>query len=326
MAKVIEITNPLTGQPQQVIQSDYTAQQIDDAVAAVQPFLPGGPGLPVNQGGTGADTAQLALANLGGRPNPNLLDNWYFVGGGSQKGYGIFPINQQGKTNYTSQQTSPSTIDRWRAAWNVTLDVTDDGLVMSGGGVFQYLSNEIINHISGKIITISALYSDGNLATQTGNADSDFGDDAILYKVAYGGRKNAIRFVGAIAAVKLEVGDKQTLCYQDSSGIWQLLEAPDYGTELARCKRYLRSFNAWTKFEADYIDSNRIMFSIPGDMRTDPAVSGFGLYRGVQLQSGFTFEAHRNGNNIVVVANKNGHGLTSAWLGVSDKAYLTAEL
>lgn len=35
MAKVIEITNPLTGQPQSVIQSDYTAQQIDDAVGAV---------------------------------------------------------------------------------------------------------------------------------------------------------------------------------------------------------------------------------------------------------------------------------------------------
>ena len=35
MAKVIEITNPLTGQPQSVIQSDYTAQQIDDAVQKI---------------------------------------------------------------------------------------------------------------------------------------------------------------------------------------------------------------------------------------------------------------------------------------------------
>ena len=36
MAQIITITNPLTGQPQQVIQSDYTAQQIDDAVEAVR--------------------------------------------------------------------------------------------------------------------------------------------------------------------------------------------------------------------------------------------------------------------------------------------------
>lgn len=39
MAKVIEITNPLTGQPQPVVQSDYTAQQIDDSVERA---LPGG--------------------------------------------------------------------------------------------------------------------------------------------------------------------------------------------------------------------------------------------------------------------------------------------
>lgn len=35
MAQIIEITNPLTGLPQQVIQSDYTAQEIDDAVERI---------------------------------------------------------------------------------------------------------------------------------------------------------------------------------------------------------------------------------------------------------------------------------------------------
>ena len=198
---------------------------------------------------------------------------------------------------------------------------------MSGSGIFQCLSDEVLRYISGKVITISGLFSDGNLIAITGNADANFGDtNSLYYSTSYGGGKNVVRLVGQAIAVKLEIGDKQTLCYQDSSGLWQLFEIPDYGDTLARCQRQLRAFNAWTKFAADYIDSNRIMFSVPGDMRTDPAVSGFGLYSGVQLQSGFTFEAHRNGNNIVVVANKNGHGLTSAWLGVSDKAYLTAEL
>ena len=41
-------------------------------------------------------TKQQALRNIGGRPNRNLLDNWYFVGGGSQQGGELLPINQQG--------------------------------------------------------------------------------------------------------------------------------------------------------------------------------------------------------------------------------------
>ena len=49
MAKIVTITNPLTGQPAQVDQLDHTAQQIDDG---------------------------LNIAR--GVSNPNLLDNWYF--------------------------------------------------------------------------------------------------------------------------------------------------------------------------------------------------------------------------------------------------------
>ena len=40
---------------------------------------------------------QKALRNIGGRPNRNLLDNWYFVGGGSQQGGGKLPINQRSR-------------------------------------------------------------------------------------------------------------------------------------------------------------------------------------------------------------------------------------
>ena len=40
---------------------------------------------------------QKTLRNIGGRPNRNLLDNWYFVGGGSQQGGGSFPVNQRGR-------------------------------------------------------------------------------------------------------------------------------------------------------------------------------------------------------------------------------------
>ena len=62
MAKIVTITNPLTGQPAQVDQLDHTAQQIDDG---------------------------LNIAR--GVSNPNLLDNWYFGN----------PVNQKGQTSYT---------------------------------------------------------------------------------------------------------------------------------------------------------------------------------------------------------------------------------
>ena len=65
MAKIVTITNPLTGQPAQVDQLDHTAQQIDDG---------------------------LNIAR--GVSNPNLLDNWYFGN----------PINQRGQTSYTGAQ------------------------------------------------------------------------------------------------------------------------------------------------------------------------------------------------------------------------------
>lgn len=39
MAKIVEVTNPVTGQPAQVDQLDHTAQEIDDAIARA---LPGG--------------------------------------------------------------------------------------------------------------------------------------------------------------------------------------------------------------------------------------------------------------------------------------------
>lgn len=330
MAKVIEITNPLTGQPQPAIQSDYTAQQIDNAVAAVQPLLPGGPGLPVNQGGTGANTPQMALSNLGGRPNRNLLPNWYWKGGGSQKGYGFFPINQRGATSVNKPSGYSILNDRWQCSPATIAEIVDDGITITADFQVSIPKNELE---IGKTYTFSTVTTDNLLGeitfklTNGISLNENIGFCALV--VFYNSTSWVFRVYGlgkTHVAVKLEEGDKQTIAYQDSGGVWKLFETPNYGDMLERCQRYLRSFNAWTKFEADYIDSNRIMFSIPGDMRTDPVVSGFSLYTGVQLQSGFAFEAHRNGNNITVVASKTGHGLTSAWLGVADKAYLSAEL
>lgn len=338
-ARVDALTTP----PDDYYTSKYSGEEIDAGIAKTG-SLPESWPFPVSSGGTGADTPQLALANLGGGPNRNLLDNWCFAGGGSQKRYGVFPVNQRGQVSYsTAQQTM---FDRW---WHGvepgTFELTDEGLKITAEAGANASMAQIFDTIIAEAttVTLSALYRGqvildfyGYTDTSSPVVNDGWGMHFYTYTIPAGtnlANKIYCPTVKAVAgttayilAVKFEIGDKQTLAYQDSMGQWCLFETTDYGAELARCGRYLRAFNAWTKCTADYIDSNRIMFSIPGDMRADPVVSGFNLYTGVQLQSGFTFEAHRNGNNITVVASKTGHGLTSAWLGVADKAYLSAEL
>jgi len=43
--------------------------------------------------------------------NPNLLRNWYFVGGGT--GRGVFPVNSRGKTSYAISSTGTKAMDGW---------------------------------------------------------------------------------------------------------------------------------------------------------------------------------------------------------------------
>ena len=55
---------------------------------------------------------QMARLNIAaGGSNRNLLDNAYFVGGGSQLGDGVFPINQRGTTFYSLPYGN--IFDRW---------------------------------------------------------------------------------------------------------------------------------------------------------------------------------------------------------------------
>lgn len=76
MAQIITITNPLTGQPQQVIQSDYTAQQIDDAISAI------------NNGGQTASLVN-SFNNRSGAVMPQSGDYTAAQVGAAPAGYGL---------------------------------------------------------------------------------------------------------------------------------------------------------------------------------------------------------------------------------------------
>lgn len=330
MAKVIEITNPLTGQPQPAIQSDYTAQQIDDAVAAVQPLLPGGPGLPVNQGGTGANTPQLALANLGGRPNPNLVDNGYFVGGGT--GYGVFPVCQKAGQP-----------DRWKITTNhsnYTLD--QSGIILtrnqSGGSLNAIQKNGAFISV-GDTVTIAIVTAEYGLqyATKTVTASMQYlsadGSSSANGYVAFGvlDGKSAFYFgigsgtttgtVCTIMAVGLFFGKSQGLAYKTASDELVLYPPRPYSNVLFECQAYYE--NSWfpgtlsngneiigAAFDAKTADA-RVEFKVP--KISVPVINTYGA-GGFENPRAFV-----NGGyvDIPVISNVNRGGINAATLRAS---------
>ncbi len=274
--------------------------------------------------------------------NQNLLDNWYLAA----------PVNQRGNTEYTG--AIQYTIDRWLMippeGASAAVALTNQGISFPNAtaGLPIAFDQRILldERFQGRTATGSILLANGTLGTFTKTFSID---DWTEHVVADGYRATAtyistsestfsfnfvFRIIAAdanaspIAAVKLELGRVATLAHIEN-GVWMLADLPsDPEIELRKCKSYFRTFNAWTKFSADYIDSDRILFSVPGDMRADPAVGGnWGIYHGMTEQEGFTFSAHRTGNNLVLIATKPNHGLDHAWLGVkSGLAFLDANL
>ncbi len=69
-----------------------------------------------------------------------------------------------------------------------------------------------------------------------------------------------------IKAIKLELGEQQTLAHQNDDGAWVLNELPDYGGELLRCQRYYQVYTTAAARPAKALDCRPVM-------RTDPVQS-----------------------------------------------------
>lgn len=139
------------------------------AEAAVPPSTAGAVFFDRAQSLTTAQQGQAkANINAGGY-NQNILDNAYFVGGGSQLGYGTFPINQGGQTSYTG---SGIHIDRWKSLnGSGTTTLQSDGLIWSAGGGNAYFQQKAPYpvFINGEYYTMSILMN-GTLYTKTFNS------------------------------------------------------------------------------------------------------------------------------------------------------------
>lgn len=215
----------------------------------------------------------LAKRNIAIRRN--LLDNWDFVGGGSQQGGGQFPINQRA---ITSVNASNNLIDRWRIYRYVSgsATLTPNGINLSGDFDFgESIESARLPNIPNLPVTISALFSDGSFVSTTSilsnNGDSEFITVPISSNASLDYTRNWQSDIDLFAfslksnasiipiAAKLELGSSQTLAYKDEGGNWQLFETPDYAEELAKCQRYFQLYSAADKRPAKAVDCRPTM-------------------------------------------------------------------
>ena len=249
----------------------------------------------------GATTPQAALNALGAGVRPNLLDNAIFIGGGSQQGGGQLPINQRGQTSYSGVGTY--CIDRWyRGYTDIAVLTLHDGYIEMVGDTNAELIQRLNNLYLGQTLTASVLLQDGTLFSATGTMPEAYSGGYVntdIYNTIpnTGGAalnlsyyENRLCFIiicpsGSnveVVAAKLEIGDTQTLAYQDDTGAWQLLPQPesDYATQLIKCLYYY-----WDSDSPGYggcsgiaINPTTLMCNVqfPIPMRTIPSVMLYG--------------------------------------------------
>ena len=213
--------------------------------------------------------------------NENLLDNWYFVGGGSQQNGGQFPINQRGQTSYTGTGYG---IDRWKSnRATTTVTVESNGLQFSDssteqGGIRQSLETDFQN----KTVTLSLLVSevtggirvwarnDSNFATYLSNyiaspglvtvtatIPSGYPGNFCFYIDGYAGSFSSVS--ATILAAKLELGTRSTLA-RLVDGQWVLNDPPpNFQQELAKCQRMYQIYSAASERPTNGYDCRPVM-------------------------------------------------------------------
>jgi len=221
--------------------SAFSGSQIDEAIGFAQNAVR----FNAAQNLTDAQKTQ-ARENIGltWPCNPNLLDNWYFGD----------PVNTQGKTQYSS---IGYTVDRWRMLFTTgSLAIVDNGIQFKGTGgqtnrLIQYFQHPLA---AGRTYTLSCLL--GNITGAKTSINFYYNESApVLIGACNADNLTKITFTAAsgitnifcqqpsetdytIVAVKLELGDQQTLAHQDADGNWVLNEIPNKAEQLAICSQY----------------------------------------------------------------------------------------
>lgn len=202
---------------------------------------------------SGAD--MTGYAKIDEENHRNLLDNWYFVGGGSQLGNGVFPINQRGQTSYSATGYK---IDRW-SLQRGSITLQDGGMLCTSPTdntlrFEQRLPYGTLKDLLGKTCTLSALVNDTLCVFTTIVSEAELVQSFVVGGVsvslylnfisAWGNISRPVQFFVdsgksvVLKAVKLELGSYQTLAHNEGteqSPNWVLNEIPNYSDELNKC-------------------------------------------------------------------------------------------
>jgi hypothetical protein len=195
----------------------------------------------------------LSPQTVGARPNANLLHNWYFGN----------PVNRNGLSEYPVQSSKSVSIDRWTIRNGAgRLIIEEDGIrLVNESTAYDMYVEQVVDCVTqGHDVCISLLVSDANGTTycqgayQDGTYTSTNGAVKTGLHQIVGNKtdKNIARIliqlkVGAsvkFKAIKLELGDTQTLARQEN-GVWVLNEIPDYAEQMAICQQYNLSTGAY---------------------------------------------------------------------------------
>ncbi|MCI6177002.1 hypothetical protein MR772_10820 [bacterium] len=181
--------------------------------------------------------------------NPNLLDNWYFA----------YPVNQRNVSG--TIDAVGYFLDRWKLV-SGSVTIGSNGITLNGT-IAQILETAV-----GTDVTASALTTEG------------------VVVASYDNNSKTISLTGTgqtFVAAKLELCSTQTLAHQEN-GVWVLNEIPNYGEQLARCKRYFwRSWTGERNVQKSILgvvfgNNHRITgFDYPVEMRTKPSITVYGL-------------------------------------------------
>lgn len=216
--------------------------------------------------------------------SPNLLRNGTFADG--------CIVNQRGKTSYAGTGYG---VDMWYTTGaTLSVDVTAEGVKLYKNAASanpawaQALETDAA---VGQTVTVSMLYKgsgegaslrvaqSGGIVTLSNVSDWMLVQNTFtLEKWSVGALQDraivAIQCFENMAAnqglyikaIKLELGEQQTLAHQNGDGAWVLNELPDYGGELLRCQRYYQVYTTAAARPAKALDCRPVM-------RTDPAQS-----------------------------------------------------
>lgn len=225
--------------------------------------------------------------------NENLLDNWYFAD----------PINQRGETSLSATINYTYFIDRWILYMAGAVgSLGNNGIKLTApssayASLFQRLEKTTVD-LKGKTLTVSALFGDNQLLSATGiitetTSNVTFASASALsntrtVRLAYTPGNGIYAEFGIgegnteiIKAMKLELGDKQTIAHQDENGNWILNDPPpNKALELAKCQRYQLVLNSnrytWNTIgSGDAFTTGRAFIFVPTpvSMRANPTVT-----------------------------------------------------